>query len=288
MSQNTQIQWTDHTWPITAGCDKVSAGCKNCYAIPHSFRLAHNPNPKIAAAYDGVVSKGAIHGKLNWTGSTRFLEDRLTWPARWKKPARIFVGNMSDIFHPDIPDDVLNSIFTVMEENPRHTFQVLTKRPVRMEYFMMARYSGVRHAGIFPTNIWCGTSIEDPETATERLAHLRHLRSAVRFVSYEPALAGVCFGSHFGSFDWLIIGGESGSGARPFDVRWAEAALDFCREWRIPAFVKQVGARPYRSPEHDGATGFDIGLKDSHGGDIMEWPSRLQVRQFPHFRSGRR
>src|SRR3954467_9069855 len=116
MSYKTSIEWTDRTWPVTTGCDDVSPGCLNCYAKPASYRMGLNPNPKVAGAYGGTVEKRA--GVLRWTGRVKTLPDRLDWPKSWKEPARIFVGNMSDLFHPNVTDAFIDDVYRVMASTP--------------------------------------------------------------------------------------------------------------------------------------------------------------------------
>lgn len=132
MSEKSAIEWTDATWNPVLGCDKVSQGCRGCYAIPQSWMKQHNPNEKIRAAYEGLVVQIGP-GSYNWTGRVNLLPDRLTLPLTWKQPRKIFVTSLSDLFHKEIPDDFIDQVFAVMALTPRHTYQILTKRPERMQ-----------------------------------------------------------------------------------------------------------------------------------------------------------
>lgn len=132
MGDNSKIAWTDATWGPTLGCSRVSDGCSNCYAIQHAHRLAGNPNAKISAAYAGLTRQKGELG-LDWTGVVRAMPDRLDQPLRWRRPRRIFVDSMSDLFHPAVPDEFIAEVFAVMALSPQHTYQILTKRPERMQ-----------------------------------------------------------------------------------------------------------------------------------------------------------
>lgn len=211
MGANSYIEWTDHTWNPLLGCDKCSEGCKFCYAIRTAWRLAHNPNPKIAAAYAGLVEQRA-DGSLNWTGKINLLPDRLRQPLSWPKPARIFVNSQSDLFHEAVPDKFIAAVFGVMAACPQHTFQVLTKRPERMAAWFKwvstgkvprAWCVGLAGAGAYLPggllhrgdlsewplpNVWLGTSVENQRTADERIPELLKVPARVRFLSCEPLL----------------------------------------------------------------------------------------------------
>ena len=296
MSYKTSIQWTDRTWPVTTGCEDESPGCLNCYAKALSYRMGLNPNPKIAAAYGGTVEKRA--GVLRWTGLLKPQPDRLDWPLKWMKPARIFVGNMSDLFHEDVPFDFIDQVFHVMESCPQHTFQVLTKRAERMEKFV----GTLCRSQVPLPNIWLGVSVEDQKRADERIPHLLATPAAVRFLSVEPMLGPVDLESYLEGawsadadpsgpgvtcpgIDWGICGGESGHSARPFDLVWARDLRDQCKAAGVPFFMKQCGSNPFVSRHRLDPILRKIQLKDSHGGDPDEWPEDLRIREFPD-RSG--
>jgi len=216
MSTTSRIEWTDTTWNPLAGCSKVSQGCKNCYAMRHAQRLAANPNPKVSNAYSGLVN-----GHGDWTGLVRLLPERLSQPLHWRKPRRIFVNSLSDLFHPSVPFEFIARVFGIMAAAPWHTFQVLTKRPERAEAFfqwIIDRWSLTDHvdanvalslllcddlgrdwrvscdqeAQPWPLpNVWLGTSVENQDAADERIPYLLKCPAAVRFLSCEPLLGPV-------------------------------------------------------------------------------------------------
>jgi protein gp37 len=286
MSSKSQIEWTDATWNPVTGCTKVSTGCKNCYAE----RLIERFKGK------GSFSQVTLH------------EDRLGHPLRWKRPRRIFVNSMSDLFHEDIPDDFIDRVLAVMLLTPWHTYQVLTKRPLRMRsYFLNSGdpencwHGRVLHAyrrmladgtasiakdcehqkaqgrsldaltwGLhderFLPNVWLGVSIENQETANSRIPLLLETPAAVRFLSCEPLLGPISIyhaipcgyycdppegereGTHHcylansaAGINWVIVGGESGPGARIMDPEWARSIRDECAAATVPFFFKQWG-----------------------------------------------
>ena len=170
---------------------------------------------------------------------------------------------MSDLFHESLPDAAIDRVFAVMADCPQHTFQVLTKRPERMLQYVTGKPL---------PNLWLGTSVENQATADVRLPLLLQVPAAVRFVSYEPALGPVGFAF---AVDWIIVGGESGPGARPFDIAWARQTIAHCGTTRTACFVKQLGAKPIEGCH-------PLALRDRKGGDWSEWPEDLRVRQFPN------
>ncbi|GMV07400.1 MAG: hypothetical protein AMXMBFR53_36750 [Gemmatimonadota bacterium] len=318
MSANSKIEWTDTTWNPLAGCTPVSEGCRNCYAANHARRLAGNPNPKVSGPYEGTA-RTAGDGRAVFTGRVNLIPERLEEPLRWRKPRRVFVNAMSDLFHPDVPLEFVDRVFAVMALCPQHTFQVLTKRPERMaEYFlpigqtnrsdwvwaeMGRRLNRSRLA--YPKwplpNVWLGTSVENQAAADERIPHLLRCPAAVRFLSCEPLLGPVglrpwlrhahirtdmATGKDYrypAPIHWLIAGGESGRGARPCDVAWLRSLRDQCAAAGVPYFLKQMGA----DPGYTGAGGpgthspIRLLLRDPKGGDPEEWPHDLRVREFP-------
>lgn len=403
MGEKTGIQWTDSTWPIVNGCNRISAGCGTgtaggCYAERLiATRLSKQPK------YAGLAEMK--NGKPRWTGEMRIWEPHLTLPLKWRDPRKIFVANMGDLFHDDVPDDWIDRVHAVIAisqyvgrcrrrecdhenfrcwdqrlEPPKHTYQVVTKRAERMRLYYTSpdRIERVRAAAdavgwTFTPNalsemtwplprLWLGVSVEDQKTANRRIPQLIQTPAAVRFVSYEPALEAVNFraiehwhasysmaelertgwyeklglpeeperidaltGSmrdgeemfrdlHRGAYprlDWIILGGESGPGARPFWVPSGRKIVEQCRAARVPLFFKQMGSNvqdrndagfdgcePHYWPveieerdaiEHeldgtrDGYQGAPvrIHLLDHKGGDMNEWPEDLRVRQFP-------
>jgi protein gp37 len=322
----SKIEWTDRTWNPVRGCSRISEGCRNCYAERMASRFALFP-PK-----DGMTAmRGPFYGyaeKGRWTGRVELIPDKLDEPLRWREPKRVFVNSTSDLFHEALPDGAIGRVFSVMEQSQQHTFQVLTKRPARMLGLLSEWESwNVRT----PRNVWLGVSVEDQRTADERIPLLLQTPAAVRFVSYEPALGPVDFTDHLDEqgyetggpqgwtttgrgLDWVIVGGESGPGARPCDVAWIRDVVRQCREAGVPVFVKQVGANirtrnDSLSTEHDPDVSTDwpepetgwgridedldgyrdgyqgapirIYLKHPKGGDPSEWPEDLRVREMP-------
>ena len=275
MAANTKIEWTDATWPVVAGCTKVSAGCDNCYAIRDSRRLGENPNPKVSGAYNGTAAMK--NGRVNWTGLVRPLTERLDWPLKWKKPRRIFVCNESDLFHEAVPDSFIAEVFNIMAsgtlsctkrhkheedycwQGDPHIFQVLTKRPARALDFMTRGVCAVTQdwPGDAPLesaleggppfwplpNVWFGVSVEDQKTADERITLLLQTPAAVRFVSEEPSLGQIDRRPFLatGLIHQWIWGGESGPNARPSTPPLARSARDECLEFGVAFFMKQWG-----------------------------------------------
>lgn len=250
MSDKSTISWTDASWPVTSGCAIVSSGCANCYAMRLSAtRMKHLP------AYQGVAEmrqhpNGTTYPA--WTGLVRLAHDRLDWPKRWKRPRMIFVASMSDLFWEQVPDTFLDEVFTVMEETPRHIFQVLTKRPERMRLYVNARWSDVPP----PEHIWLGTSVEDQRRANERVPVLLGTKAATRFLSCEPLLSSLDLTDWLAGSPrvaWVICGGESGPGHRPMNPAWARALRDQCERAGVAYWFKQAsGARSEEHPYLDG------------------------------------
>lgn len=313
MSDKTGIEWCDATWNPVIGCSRVSAGCQNCYAERQAIRLINHP------LWSKVV-KRTSHGPA-WTGTAILHMNKLDQPEKWREPRRIFVNSMSDLFHESLSEECIADVFNVMATTPRHTYLVLTKRPKRMldimggpkhHHLWNAR---LWHRKVLP-NVWLGVSVEDQETADERIPLLLRTPAAVRFVSYEPALGPVDFtaikythspgyfgdalqwhhqphgASGYPSIDWVIVGGESGPKARPCDIAWIRSAVEQCKAAGVACFVKQCGSRPILDcpsgeegePQMrpDGSARYwTIPMKDRKGGDMAEWPEDLRVRQFP-------
>lgn len=263
------IAWCDRTWNPVTGCTKVSAGCKHCYAELMAKRT-------FGRLYD-VVHDGYKEGGGKVYRTRRFTDvqchpDRLDAPLRWRKPSRVFVNSMSDLFHEAVPDEFIDRMFAVMALAPQHTFQVLTKRPARMRAYLRGAANDLRRwasaavnvtqspcAGhledsTYPLpNVWLGVSVEDQATADARIPLLLQTPAAVRFVSYEPALGPVALHEWLthddplerdAVLDWVIGGGESGPKARPCDVAWIRSVVQQCKAAGVPVFVKQLGARP--------------------------------------------
>ena len=350
MSVSTSIAWTDATWtPLRARrlddgkvgwhCEKVSAGCASCYAETFNGRRLPNGGTGLPYARD---KRGLSEHYID--------ESILAQPLKWRKPRRVFVCSMTDLFGEWVTDDQIDQVFAVMALARQHTFQVLTKRADRMRSWAESRSRRTKHVsdagirlieengwcveerweGCFPSrNVHLGVSVEDQATADARIPALLATPAAVRFVSYEPALgpvrlheAWVGWGGvvssgdgpapfrsgdrvcvkHGREINWLIVGGESGLGARPCDVAWIRSIVGQCRDALVPCFVKQLGAHPVEYPTvaHQVRGGAADGqrftsrkvydpddppprlfLSDRKGGDPLEWDSDLRVREFP-------
>ena len=331
MTTKSKIQWTDATWNPVRGCSIVSKGCTNCYAMKQAHRF-NGPG----MAYEGLTTTTA--GGPVWTGKVRLVPELLDVPLRWRKPRRVFVNSMSDLFHESVPDNFIADVFGVMAvagsgqffgaggigrrigtkydkglTNPKpvrafgvrygpHKFQILTKRPLRMNGLLNSYYfrcsvsraayrfahdrvcagglaDDIDSGGQWPLpNVWLGVSVEDQDTADERIPPLLQTPATVRFLSCEPLLEDVTIFSLDGPIDvpdgmrspldWVIVGGESGPGARPCDVAWIRSIVQQCKATKVSVFVKQLGARHLK-------------LRDRKGGDPTEWPDDLRVREFP-------
>ena len=324
----TPIQWTDKTWNPVRGCSRVSTGCDSCYAMGQAHRFAGPGQP-----YEGLTT--IRKGKVDWSGEARFIPSALAEPLSWRKPQRVFVNSMSDLFHHSVTNEEIAAVFGVMAACPHLTFQVLTKRAERMrEWFAWAnearglaggdgevrRCMGLaftkgatwtRHVEypVWPLpNVHLGVSCEDQQRADERIPHLIQTPAAVRFVSAEPLLGRIdldaiqipgareglrCsalrrahddrFGSSDILLDWVIVGGESGTGARPCNAEDIRSIVRQCTEAGVPVFVKQLGRFAY-SDKGGRSFAEDLRGQDRKGGDPAEWPEDLRVRQFPEAR----
>jgi protein gp37 len=331
MASETKIEWTrgdDGTpgkvWNPTTGCDQISPGCDNCYALTMAKRLKgmgsakyqNDGDPRTSGPGFGI----ATHG------------DALIEPLSWRKPRRVFANSMSDLFHKDIPSDFIAQVFAVMALTPQHTFQILTKRHARMRSLLSSpefekqvdralltmpelsdpkltkRSWPLPKPGWPLPNVWLGVSVEDQHWADIRIPALLDTPAAVRFLSCEPLLGPIDLGigdPHRGhdsddvhgaphplvcldcstedreveyfrrepggnGIDWVILGGESGRGARPLDPAWIQSVVNECRDAGVAAFVKQLGSAWARE---NGA--------DRKGGDPQYWPAGLHVREYP-------
>ncbi len=214
MANNSSIEWTDATWNPVTGCTKVSPGCKNCYAD----RMA------------GRLQAMGVSQYRNGFALT-LQQEALSVPLRWKKPRFVFVNSMSDLFHKDIPLDYIQRVFRVMRDASRHTFQVLTKRPeIALKYSPDLPW---------PKNVWLGTSVENA-FYTHRIRDLRKVPAHTRFLSVEP-LIGPIPRLPLQGINWVIVGGESGPGARPMEADWVRRIRDRCLAKGVPFFFKQWG-----------------------------------------------
>lgn len=225
MSDRSTIEWTEATWNPTTGCDRVSSGCDNCYALTLAKRLKAMGSVKYQNDGDARTSGPGFGITIH--------PDELTIPLRWKEPRVVFVNSMSDLFHARVPISFLRDVFAVIASTPRHTYQVLTKRARRL--------AKVAPKLAWPENLWMGVSVED-RTQLDRLDCLRQVPAAVRFVSAEPLL-GPLGSFDLSSIDWLIAGGESGKSCRPVDPRWVRELRDHCRDSGVAFFFKQWGGR---------------------------------------------
>lgn len=213
MSDNSDIEWTDATWNPVTGCTKVSAGCKNCYAERFAERFRGVPGHPFEQGFD-----------------LRIWEDRLLQPLKWRTPRRIFVNSMSDLFHPGVPSQFIRRCFDVMGRAEQHQFQVLTKRPERA--------LGMAGDLPWPENVWMGTSVEN-QTVAHRVDTLRRIPAKIRFLSCEPLIGPLVL--NLEGIDWVIVGGESGPGARPMRPEWVRSIRDQCRGADVHFFFKQWG-----------------------------------------------
>lgn len=215
------IEWTEATWNPTTGCSKVSSGCKNCYAERLSNRLQ-------------AMGQKKYRNNFAYTEH----ESDIDIPLHWRKPRRIFVNSMSDLFHEDADYGFVGRCFHTMLAANWHTYQILTKRPARMAEFsrMFEGYYGIP----VPPHIWMGTSVEDNAAAAHRIGELRKVRCSVRFVSFEPLLERIRRRSLRG-IDWAIIGGESGPRHRPMAREWVDGLIGQCKRDGVPVFFKQWG-----------------------------------------------
>jgi protein gp37 len=241
MSQSTAIEWTEATWNPVTGCTKVSRGCDNCYAERFSERFRGVKGHPFEQGFD-----------------LRIWPERLNLPLFWKKPKRIFVNSMSDLFHKDIPSDFIARVFDTMEKADQHVFQVLTKRSSLMRKFVNEHY----RRSVTPAHIWLGVSVED-RSALSRVEHLRQTRASVRFLSIEPLL-GPIGRINLNAIHWVIVGGESGPGFRPMREEWAVEVRDQCFAAGVPFFFKQWG-----------------GIRPKSGGNELQGQVYMQYPEFP-------
>lgn len=333
MADKSSIEWTDATWNPTRGCTKIAPGCKNCYAERFAERFRGVPGHAYEQGFD-----------------PRIVPDQLTVPLKWKKPRRIFVNSMSDVFHESFTFEYIDLVFAVMALARQHTFQILTKRPERaVEYFRsfdnspaaMDRGEAFAEASraLFENtdewsialdvitasrfwrglpNVQIGTSVAQQSDADKNIPHLLQIPAAVRFLSVEPLIESLDIRSALAvrkgrpnserpyggdtarigppALGWVIVGGESGPGARPCDVAWIRSIVQQCKVAGVPVFVKQLGSRPFVSNPPSSETSADMRWKlnlprrdkngepfprDRKGGDWLEWPEDLRIREFP-------
>lgn len=248
MADNSAIEWTEATWNPTTGCDRISPGCDNCYALTLAKRLKAMGSPKYQTDGDPRTSGPGFGVAVH--------HDVLDVPRRWREPRTVFVNSMSDLFHARVPLDYVRQVFSVMRETPRHTYQVLTKRA--------ARLAKVAQDIDWPPNVWMGVSVED-RTQISRIDQLRGVPAAIRFVSAEPLL-GPLTDLDLDGIDWLIAGGESGARHRWMNPGWVAELRDQCQRVGTAFFFKQWGGR---TPKEGGR------LLDGRTWDEMPRPRAL-------------
>ncbi|MGB2823222.1 MAG: phage Gp37/Gp68 family protein [Phycisphaerae bacterium] len=235
MAQRTTIEWTEATWNPVIGCTKVSDGCFHCYAERMANRLAAmaradrraGRNPGRKAAYCSVVD-----GNGYWNGQVYLDEGALDDPLRWRQSRMVFVDSMGDLFHEAVPLEFIRRVFAVMNDCEQHTFQILTKRPERAMRFSAEL--------LWTPNIWMGATVENAELASPRARCVRSTGARVKFLSVEPLLGPIPRLPLTG-IDWIIVGGESGPGARPMLPEWVRQIRDRCMSQGVPFFFKQWG-----------------------------------------------
>lgn len=215
MATSSRIEWTEQTWNPTTGCTKVSPGCKHCYAETMARRLQAMGTP----GYDNGFELS-------------LMNDRLEQPLHRQKPTIYFVNSMSDLFHDEIPNRFLNSVFSVIKKTPHHTYQILTKRSARMRDYFSGR--------TVPSNVWLGVSVEDQKYGLPRIDDLRAVNATVRFISAEPLLEDLGEINLVG-IQWMIVGGESGPKARPMKAEWVDNIHRQCQHSGTAFFFKQWG-----------------------------------------------
>jgi protein gp37 len=225
VATGTSIEWTENTWNPTTGCDRVSIGCDNCYALTLAKRLKAMGAQKYQTDGDPRTSGPgfglAVHPQA------------LKLPYTWTTPKLVFVNSMSDLFHARVPLGFVRDVFSVIADTPQHTYQILTKRSTRLRK--------LAHKLDWPGNLWMGVSVEN-ETTLPRVDDLREVPAAVRFLSCEP-LIGQLGGLTLDGIGWVIVGGESGPRCRPTEPAWVNAIRDQCLALDVPFFFKQWGGR---------------------------------------------
>jgi len=234
MADNPKIEWTDATWNPVRGCTKISPGCKHCYAATFAER------------FRGVTGHPYEQGF-----DLRFVPEKLVEPFAWSRSRMVFVNSMSDLFQEGVPDEFILDVCRVMQSANWHTYQILTKRHVRMRELLNGKLRFAAEC----SHIWWGVSVEDQGYGRPRIGHLRSTGAAVKFLSIEPLLE--CLGDlDLRTIDWVIVGGESGAGAREMRKEWVTSIREQCRAARVPFFFKQWGGvrKAVAGRELDGRT----------------------------------
>lgn len=254
----TSIEWTDTSWNPLRGCSRVSEGCRHCYAESVANRFKRPGMP-----YEGLIAPSG-----QWNGKINLIHSKLREPFTWRKPRRVFVNSMSDLFHEKVPSHFIDDVFLVMAQCPEHIFQILTKRPERMrEYFEGGELENHLNTSLtiidnpdtkpikWPLpNVWLGVSVEDQQTADERLPDLLNCPAAIHWASVEPLLGPLDLSEYVKSLrwhvsdtpmeswlNWVVVGGESGCHARPMEAFWVRSLRDQCKTTHTPFFFKQWG-----------------------------------------------
>lgn len=284
----TSIEWTDASWNPIVGCTEISPGCANCYAAKlAATRLRNHPDYKGLAAIENP-------GEARWTRELHFLPERLEEPLHWRKPRRIFVCDMGDLFHESVEDEWIERVMTVFLNCPQHTFQVLTKRADRMHRWFAKEWKVAGEWEKPMPNVWLGVSVENQHFADERIPLLLSTPAAVRWISAEPLLGPVDLDSEklaglhalgcgekshahvlpmCTGLDWVVCGGESGSGARPMHPDCARSLRDQCQAAGVPFFFKQWGAWRAAVDAYEGITiaGHNKGCCTTGGSPLVLW-----------------
>jgi protein gp37 len=264
MGKDSAIQWTHHTFNPWWGCTRVSPGCTNCYAETFARRVGVKWGPQ---------AERRVFGDKHWNE-----------PLKWNREAekagerrRVFCASMADVFEdrPELEAERAK-LWLLIAQTPSLDWLLLTKRPEKMSWMAPPHWSPR-----WPSNVWAMTTVEDQQRAEERLPALKAIPAVVRGLSVEPLLGPLVL--DLAGISWVIVGGESGHGARPFDLAWARSIVNQCQEAQVPVFVKQLGAQPW-APEalqrkSEGTS--PLRLKDKKGGDPSEWPEELRVRELP-------
>lgn len=225
MGDRSAIEWTEATWNPTTGCDRVSSGCDNCYALTLAKRLKAMGQPRYQRDGDPRTSGPGFGVSCH--------ADLLELPTRWRRPRMVFVNSMSDLFHAQVPFSFVRDVFDVMASTPHHTYQLLTKRSRRLRR--------LADKLPWPPNVWMGVSVEH-ESVLDRVDDLRAVPASVRFLSCEPLL-GPLDGLDLTGIGWVIAGGESGRNARPVSPEWIRSIRDACNDAHVSFFFKQWGGR---------------------------------------------
>lgn len=291
MGEETKISWCDSTFSPWVGCAKVSPGCANCYALDYDKRVGGVPIGQRADKTKPLLRWGP--GAPRTRTSAAYWKQPLKWNREAEKSGvrrKVFCGSLCDAFDSEAPVGALGDLFRLIDATPALTWLLLTKRAERLEEVR------ADHGG-WPRNVWLGVTVENQKQAEARIPLLLEQNAAVRFLSMEPMLGPVelskwFFAGHHPSWDgsprvepspprigWVIVGGESGPKARPFDIGWARSIVAQCAAASVPCFVKQLGADPVLGPGDLG-----LGLRHRSGADPSEWPKAFRVREFPGVR----